>query len=143
MVDRSAGTFLGHARNEHDGSALASLGDTAVAVPGGLAWLCASLSEHAVDAGPAYPEAPCNGSRTEVLLVPEFMNNRRVDLRLATLIDPARLGCGNSFRLAFLPQVGFELGEAPSMSRKAFPAAVPVSIGCSVARKTTRLSLSS
>ena len=45
-----------------------------------------------------------------------------------------RLCCRNTFGLPFLPNSA----NTPSMSRKAFPAAVPVSIGCSVARKVTR-----
>ena len=51
------------------------------------------------------------------------------------LVDSARLRIRYSFELALAAQVDFELCEHASISRKHLPAAVLVSIGCSVAFK--------
>ena len=74
--------------------------------------------------------------------VPELVDDRGIDFRLPPLVDTARLRRGNSFGLAFLSQVGFELGEYAQLVEEGL-AAVPVLIGCSVARNATRLSFSS
>jgi len=47
----------------------------------------------------------------ELLFVPELVDGRWIDLRLPTLVLTTRLGCGDSFGLAFLAQVGFEFAE--------------------------------
>jgi hypothetical protein len=52
-----------------------------------------------------------------LLLVPNLVYDRRIDFRLSPFVDAARLRCGNSFRLAFLPQAGRELGEHPQACR--------------------------
>ncbi len=70
-------------------------------------------SQHAIDACPANAEPSRNIGRTQLLLVPKLVDDRGIDLRLSALVDAARLRCGNSFGLAFLPQVGLELGEYP------------------------------
>jgi hypothetical protein len=70
-------------------------------------------SQRAIDACPANAEPSRNIGRTELLLVPKLVDDRGIDFRLSPLIDTARLRCGISFGLAFLPQVGLELGEHP------------------------------
>ena len=60
-----------------------------------------------------------------------------IDTGLTPATDAPGLGLRDTFKLALAPQIGFELSNTPSMSRKALPAAVLVSTGCSVARNAT------
>jgi hypothetical protein len=41
------------------------------------------------------------------------VDDRGIDFRPSSLVDTTRFRCGNSFGLAFLPQVGLEFGEHP------------------------------
>ena len=56
------------------------------------------------------------------------------------LVHPG-LGLGDTFKLTLAPQVGSNSAKTPSISRKHFPAAVLVSIGCSVALRLRALGL--
>jgi hypothetical protein len=58
-------------------------------------------SHRAISAGPSFSSYR------------SLVDDRGIDFRLSPLVDTARLRCCNSFGLAFLPQVGFELGEHP------------------------------
>ena len=93
--------------------------------------------EHAVDAGPTDPEPPGDGRGTELLLLAQPPHLGRVDDGLAALVDALRLrrpipsSCRSRRRLVS------NSANTPSMSRNALPAAVPVSTGCSVARRAT------
>jgi hypothetical protein len=58
---------------------------------------------------------------------------RRVYRRLTAFVDSRSLGLGDALKLALAPQVRLEFREDAQHSRKHLPAAVLVSIGCSVA----------
>jgi len=64
---------------------------------------------------------------------PKLFNLLNIDGRLAPLIDAVRLRGLNAFELAFRLRFVSNSAKTPSMSRKALPAALEVSIGCSVA----------
>ena len=69
------------------------------------------LPEDPVNAGPTNAEPPCDSSWPELLLVPELADDRWIDFRFPSLVDAARLRCGDPLGLALLPQVGLELRE--------------------------------
>src|SRR5580692_3225487 len=63
-----------------------------------------------VHAGPCDAEAACYFGATRAL-GRQLAHQASVDGRPAALVDAAGLGCGNPLKLAFLAQVGLELGE--------------------------------
>jgi len=58
-----------------------------------------------------------------------------VDAGLAASIDAPLLRRGDPLQLPLAPKVGLDSAKTPNMSKNALPAAVEVSMGCSVARR--------
>ncbi len=101
------------------------------------------FAEQAIVARSADPEAPGDRRRTKLRLAPQAQDLGGVDRRLAALVNATRLSGADALELALAPEIVSNLAKTPSISRNAFPAAVPVSTGCSVAFNATPLALSS
>jgi len=65
----------------------------------------------AVDAGTANPEPARNGGSSQFLLISKAPDFGGIDAGLASLVDTARFGLCDSFKLALAPQVGLKLGK--------------------------------
>jgi hypothetical protein len=100
------------------------------------------FAEQAINARPADAKPAGDRRRAELLIMAQPPDFAGVDLWLAALVDATCLCDADPLQLPLAAQIGFDSANTPSMSRNALPAAVPVSIGCSVAFSATPLPFS-
>jgi hypothetical protein len=98
------------------------------------------LAKHPIDRRPTDLETLGDVRCTEAL-ISEDTHLLWVDAGLTALVDARCLGLADTLHLTLAPKVGLELREDPEHVEEAFPAAVLVSMGCSVALSDAPLAL--